>query len=235
MRTVGIIQARMQSTRLPGKVLKPMAGTPLLQVLIERVRLARSLDDFVVATGDVPANAPIVRLAQALGVRWFVGSELDVLGRFIAAAAQARADVVVRITADNPLTEPAVIDALVAERASRGADLALAHGLIDGAGAEVTTAEALQRARQVSSTPAHREHVTIVMKEREDLFAIARWEPPVVMRRPDLSVTIDTAEEFERVRSLYEALHDDAPRLSWASAIAWLDAQARAQTRSRTV
>ena len=218
MRTVAIVQARMQSRRLPGKVLMPLCGRPLLQFLVERIRRAHSVDGIIVATGDVPANRPIIEWTRVIGVPCVVGSEDDVLGRFLQAVQESRADEVVRVTADNPLTDPEVIDSLVAERRRQGADLTFADGLIDGAGSEVTTRQALERACQATLTPAHREHVTLIMKQQPEQFSVVRWTPPQQLRRPDLSVTIDTAEEFKTVQAVC-ALDP----LAWTGIIAFLD------------
>ncbi len=223
MRTVAIVQARMQSRRLPGKVLMPIAGKPLLAFLVDRIKAAASLDDLVVATGDVSANRPIVELAQASGLKIFVGSEDDVLDRFVQAARVHRADVVVRVTADNPLTDPGVVDALVAARAGAGADLAWSDRLIDGAGSEVTTREALARASSAATSQAHREHVTLIMKEQPARFSVVRWTPPLLLSRPDLSVTVDTLEEFEKVRALCEMRGPGTLAPAWPEMIRRLD------------
>ena len=225
MRTVAIVQARMQSRRLPGKALMPIAGKPLLAFLVDRLKAAASLDEIVVATGDVPANRPIVELAQASGIGVFMGSEENVLDRFVQAAHAHRADVVVRVTADNPLTDPEVIDALVAARAGTGADLAWSDRLIDGAGSEVTTREALMRASAAATSQAHREHVTLIMKEQPARFAVVRWTPPAALSRPDLSVTVDTLEEFEKVRALCEMRGPGIPTPAWPEMIRRLDAR----------
>lgn len=215
----------MQSRRLPGKVLMPVAGRPLLQLVVERVRLAGSLDTIVVASGDVPANRPIAELARAIGVRCFLGSEEDVLDRFVAAAAGSAADVVVRVTADNPLTDPAVIDALVDRLGTTNGDLVVTRDLIDGAESEATTFAALQRAARVAETPMDREHVTLVMKTKRELFSVVHWPAPAELRRPDLSVTVDTQADLEKLQAVCESLKDQAPLFSWREVIGWLDRQ----------
>ncbi|MBI4322986.1 MAG: GNAT family N-acetyltransferase [Candidatus Omnitrophica bacterium] len=228
MRTVAIIQARMQSRRLPGKVLMPIAGKPLLQFLVERLRQARSLDGIVVATGDVPANRPILELASTLGVPSVVGSEDDVLGRYLKAARQVRAEVIVRVTADNALTDPEVLDMLVKERAAHGADLAVACDLIDGAGSEVTTLDALRRAEQAATTPAHREHVTLVMKEHPQQFRIVTWKAPTPTPPAACSVTVDTPADLAKVRALCAGNESECLRWRGSDIVRRLEAVQRA-------
>src|SRR5579859_1898597 len=113
MRIVATIEARMRSTRLPGKVLRPAAGKPLLELLIERLRRVSRIDQIVVATTDNPADDMIARLAQRLGVGCFRGSEEDVLDRVLRAAQSVAADLIVEITADCPLIDPEVVGHVV--------------------------------------------------------------------------------------------------------------------------
>jgi len=112
-RTVAIVQARMTSTRLPGKVLADLAGRPMLEQQLRRLALARTVDEVMVATTDNATDDPVCALVERLGMAVFRGSEHDVLARFVGAARQGRADVVVRVTADCPLLDPALVDAVV--------------------------------------------------------------------------------------------------------------------------
>ena len=114
MKVVAITQARMTSTRLPGKVMLPVLGKPLIGWHLERVARAKTLDDVVVATTTNAVDDPIVDLAGRLGMKFFRGSEDDVLSRYAGAARMAAAEVVVRVTSDCPLIDPAVIDGTVA-------------------------------------------------------------------------------------------------------------------------
>src|SRR5947209_8696419 len=110
MKCVAIVQARMTSTRLPGKVMADVGGRPLLEVLIRRLKRCKEICDIVVATTTRPTDAAVVATAERQGVRWFRGSELDVLGRFVAAGREADAEVIVRATGDCPLFDPEVAD-----------------------------------------------------------------------------------------------------------------------------
>lgn len=119
MTTIALIQARMRSSRLPGKVLRRLNGKPVLDWVIDRAALARRLDRIVLATSDDPADDILAAHARARGIAVERGSERDVLDRFAKAAAAQKADVVVRITADCPLIDPALIDAVIECRAQR--------------------------------------------------------------------------------------------------------------------
>ena len=113
MKVAALIQARFSSARLPGKVMREILGRPMLELLLERVRFARTIHSVVIATGDHPSNIPIVDLAKRFACPFFVGSEDDVLGRFYQAARTYKADVIVRISGDCPLHDPLVIDQVV--------------------------------------------------------------------------------------------------------------------------
>src|SRR5690348_16851373 len=115
MKRVIIVQARMTSTRLPGKVLAEIDGLPMLAIQLRRLRKCKSVDEIVVATTANTADAPIVELARREGAAYFCGSEYDVLSRYVSAAKQFQADAVVRITSDCPLIDPQVTDRVIDE------------------------------------------------------------------------------------------------------------------------
>src|SRR5437016_4690285 len=119
MRTAIIVQARMTSSRLPGKVLMPVAGRPMLEQQLRRLRRCRRAHEIVIATTINSADDPIAEVAWRQGVCLFRGSEYDVLGRYVKAARKACADVVVRVTADCPLIDPAVVDRVIGELLDR--------------------------------------------------------------------------------------------------------------------
>ena len=152
-RTVAIIQARMGSTRLPGKVLLDVCGRPLLAYLVERIATSRTLDGIVVATTTEPRDDIIVKECREHGFSYFRGSEADVLGRYCDAAAEADAGIVVRVTADNPFTDPGSIDYVVNQMVECGADYAIEMDLPAGAAGEALTVKALEFIDDTAHTP----------------------------------------------------------------------------------
>jgi glutamate-1-semialdehyde 2,1-aminomutase len=168
MKTVAIIQARMGSTRLPGKVLKPLAGMASLDLMLARLARCQTLSDIVVATSIEAGDDPLAAHLAARSVNVFRGSEKDVLGRFTAAAEAVRADVVVRLTGDCPLIDPQVVDSVVAAFQNRNVDYCSnvePPTYPDGLDTEVFSIAALQRANANATTAAHREHVTLYLRE----------------------------------------------------------------------
>ena len=207
MRIVAIIQARMNSDRLPGKVLKNICGKSMLSRVVQRVNCATSLDNVVVATSDTNVDDSIENECHKLGVLVFRGSENDVLDRFFQAALVYKAEVAVRITADCPLIEPAVIDKVV--QAFLGSDVDYASNTLirtypRGLDVEVISLHALTIAWKNSIKPYHRAHVTPYVYENADLFKLLS-----VTNSSDWSKyrwTVDTHEDLQFVRRVYEIL-----------------------------
>src|SRR5262249_50853673 len=209
LRTVIIVQARMTSTRLPGKVLRPLAGRPMLAQQLRRLRGCKA-DDVVVATTTHSTDDPVAELARAEGVGCFRGSEQDVLSRFLGAAVQAAADVVVRVTADCPLIDPAVTDRVIDELVERSACCDYASNVLErtyprGLDAEALFADVLARLNRLSRSAAAREHVTLLPRaEMPHLFlchSVVDTE-----NNADLRWTVDTEADLRMVALLYDRL-----------------------------
>src|SRR5215467_4685297 len=164
-RTVAIIQARMASTRLPGKVLMKIGGRSLLVYLVERISRSRTLDSILVATTTNPRDNIIIEECERRGIPNFRGSESDVLGRYVSAARACQADIIVRVTADNPFTDPDSIDRVVDTLASGNVDYAIENHLPVGITGEALTWDALSFIDSVADTPPWREHVTLYAKD----------------------------------------------------------------------
>jgi spore coat polysaccharide biosynthesis protein SpsF len=210
---LGVLQARMSSTRLPGKVLEPVCGAPMILRQIERVQRAGRLDRLVVATSDQPSDEPLVRALREAGVETFRGPLEDVLARFLGALDAFPAEHVVRLTADCPLADPQVIDATVelhlATRADYTQNRLVSKGFPKGQDVEAITAQALRRAGREAATPEEREHVTWGVWNHPERWRIARLEPPV--DEGEVRWTVDRPDDLEFVRAVYEALYPADP------------------------
>ncbi len=176
MRNVVIIQARMSSVRLPGKVLKTVMGKPLLGYLLERLERCQLVDAIMIATTTNGGDDPIVELAQDAGVEVYRGDEHDVLSRYYQAAGTASADTIIRVTSDCPLHDPAVID-LAIETFHRGGDLSyLSNSRLRtyprGLDTEVFCFSALEHAWKNATQSYEREHVTPYILEHPEMFAL---------------------------------------------------------------
>jgi spore coat polysaccharide biosynthesis protein SpsF (cytidylyltransferase family) len=214
-RIVAIIQARIRSERLPGKVLYELGGMPLIALLIERVRRVKGLDGIVLATGDGPENDALATIAGALGVGVFRGPEQDVLARYAGAARDSGADVVVRLTGDCPLADPEVIGRVLAVRAQEDLDYCtnvFPPSWPDGLDVSVFTRETLERADAEARLPSEREHVVPWMWSHSTLQGAAHLRAANVPSDVDLSAsrwTVDTAADYLMLRALAKALGYD--------------------------
>lgn len=209
MKTVIIIQARMGSTRLPGKVMLDLAGRPLLAQVIRRLKRCRLPEAIVIATTQEPQDEVIAALARQLGVACFRGSETDVLARFCGAARASQAEVIVRVTADCPLIDPQVCDLVVATLLShrRVCDYAsnvLRRTYPRGLDVEAMFLDTLLRLDRLAVTPADREHVTSFLRQRPELFLVQSVEDQE--NHADLRWTVDEASDLQLVRQLYQDL-----------------------------
>ncbi len=202
-RVVAIVQARMGSSRLPGKVLQDLAGDSMLARVVARLRASTTVDDVVVATTSAESDDAVVREAERIGAGVFRGSETDVLARYAGAAIAARADVVVRVTSDCPLLDPMVVDRVVTTLGT-GADYASnthARSYPRGLDVEALHADVLARIHRMGRSPSAREHVTAYVMERSALFAVRQVHAE--RDDSDLRWTVDTEEDLALVRALY--------------------------------
>lgn len=210
MKRVIIVQARTTSTRLPGKVLMDLAGQPMLAQQIRRLKRCQHADEIVVATTTNPTDDPVVAVTEKENVRWFRGSEHDVLSRYVVAAQEAYADVVVRITADCPLIDPLQIDAVIQALIEHNHEYDYATNIRPrtfprGLDVEVFFRDVIERAARLAISIPAREHVTYFINvERPDLFLLL----PVCdsADNSDLRWTVDTEEDLNMVRRIYDEL-----------------------------
>lgn len=207
MKVVAIIQARMGSSRLPGKVLKDLAGESVLARVVHRTRQAKLLSEVVVATSVLASNDCLVGECERLRVACFRGDEADVLDRYYRAAQAFSADVIVRITADCPLIDPALIDSTVTAFLDNRVDYATNALVVTyprGLDVEVFTSSALKMAAEQATASYQRSHVTPYFYENRDLFKIV--SPTADADYSRHRWTLDTAEDLEMLREVYRRL-----------------------------
>lgn len=206
MRCVVIIQARMGSTRLPGKVLMKLCGRPIVQHVAERLALASRADLVVVATSTSRSDDPLAEFLSSAGIPCFRGSEDDVLARYRDAARQFPADIYVRGTSDNPMADPGILDGVVDTLIDGDARYAASKGFPLGMGVEAFTAEMLDEAASRAAEPHEHEHVTPYMREKND--RIAWFTSPRDLS--SLRCTVDTPEDLAFAERVYAELYDEA-------------------------
>ncbi|MBB2924154.1 cytidylyltransferase domain-containing protein [Cellulomonas cellasea] len=221
-RVTAVIQARCGSDRLPAKVLLPLAGRPVLGWVVRAARTATEVDDVVVATTTSPEDDAVEDLARSWGVSVLRGSPDDVLSRFVAVADRDRPDAVVRLTADCPMLDPAVIDTVVRTwRASPHYDYVssvLHRTLPRGLDVELVTADALRRIDELA-TAHHRVHVTSYAYSEPsglDILGLSFASAGSTHR-----VTLDTAADAQMLAALADGLGDAPP--AWRDVVRWLD------------
>ncbi|MBN8216597.1 MAG: NTP transferase domain-containing protein [Spirochaetes bacterium] len=194
-----IIQARLSSTRLAGKVLREAGGRPMIAWLLERLSFAKCPVVLAVPREDAPRFEPLTR---EFPVQLFPGSEQDVLDRYAEAARANGADPIIRVTGDNPLTSVECLALCLEKHAAMAADLTHPVGLPYGAGVEVISRQALEAAWTGGRESDDREHVTRYIYKNPGRFEIVPMPVPEAYQGSDLRVTIDTEEDFRRFESI---------------------------------
>lgn len=225
MNAVAIIQARMTSTRLPGKVMMPLGGVPILKRVVERVALAQSVAQIVVATTQNLIDEAIAAFCAENGISCFRGDEADVLSRYAGASNSFGGDPVVRVTSDCPLIDPRLIDQAVALHAGTSSTytstmlkLCFPYGMA----VEVFTSAMLAEADSLARDPLEREHVTLYMYRRPERYSLLAIETG-----GDYShyrCTVDTPEDYELVTKVYASVSKLGNDYSWRDVVAAIDA-----------
>ncbi len=245
MKRLAIIQARTGSTRLPGKVLMPLGGSTVLGCVVDRLCAARRIDEVVVATSIRSDDDAVEQHARELGVGIFRGSAQDVLARFFGAASFSRADIIVRITADCPLIDGALVDTMLEAYAGKPGCDYMSNTLVRtyprGLDTEIFTMDALTRAHREAGVPYQREHVTPYFYQNPQLFMMYSYTDPSSADYSHMRWTLDTAEDYAFLQAVYERLAHRAPRdIQTAGVIALLErepaiSQLNAGVRQKTL
>lgn len=224
-RNVVIIQARMGSSRLPGKVLKTLQGKTFLEHCLDRCQQIAGIDEVICATVDSPDCDAIVDLCRKRGYRWFRGSEMNAVNRYNLAAKDAKADAVMRITSDCPLADPEIAG-WVFERFSRGEyDLVTTNippSWPLGLDVEMFTAEALDQADREASTAVDREHVSTFIRSRPIRYRLGNIPCPIE-GRAHWRLTLDTEQDWQLFVSLADRLGKPIETVRWRECFAFLD------------
>lgn len=211
MKVVCIVQARVGSTRLPGKVLKKICGKTVLEHVINRLKLVSNIDEIVIATTIGEKDNVIVDEAIRLGVKCFRGSENDVLSRYHFAAKESNADIVVRVTSDCPLLDSdvcrKVIDYLKNNSEYDYVSNTIKRSYPRGLDVEVFSVNAIERTYKEAKKDYEKEHVTPYIWQNEEKFKVAQIIDTI--DNSNLRLTLDTKEDFELIKYIYENLYRD--------------------------
>lgn len=204
-----IIQSRMDSTRLNSKAMLPLAGEPLTFHVIQRAAAIEGISCVVLATGDDPVNKPLEEIAQRFKINFFAGSVKNVLDRYFSAAQKFGGGYIVRVTGDNPFTDPAFASLAVKTAIENNADLCAPEGLPLGTAVEVIKREALDECMRGASKPYHFEHVTPYIKENPDKFKIVRFPSNFPESVSKIRLTVDTPDDYRLAQYIFSRLASD--------------------------
>jgi len=216
-KVVATIEARMTSSRLPGKVLLPAGGEPMLMHLVRRLRAVASIDEIVIATTTNTSDEPIVEFAKAAGVLCYRGSEDDVLARVIGAGDLAQAEVLVEITGDCPVIDPDLVEQTIQMFFHNDVQY-VANSLIrsypDGMDTQVMLFSALKSSATMTNDPLDREHVSRFICRHPELFSRVHLIAPPSLHWPELGLTLDEANDYLLLKKIIEELASTNPLFS---------------------
>jgi spore coat polysaccharide biosynthesis protein SpsF len=236
-KVVLIIQARMSSTRLPGKSMMPLADKPLVYRMVERLKKCKKIDEIVIATSDQPEDQVLVELAKELQVSYFQGNLLDVRDRYLKAAEKFQADYVLRIPADNPMPDANEIDKLIEfhlgnNSSGFSSNLAQVNNseYLDGIGAEIFSTKLLQESVARSSSDTVKEHVhrnffdySTQTPVDPSWCPIASPKAPAELTRPDIILDVNTMDDYTKIKRIYDNLYPKNPNFTTVDVINFLD------------
>lgn len=211
VKTVALVQARMGSSRFPGKMLAKLGERPILEWVLQRVRRATMIDSVVLATTKSSQDDELVAFVHGLGIEVFRGSEGDVLGRFAAAASHYGAETVVRVCADNPFIDPDELDRLVSHFKMSPCDYSFNHqsrlgsGHADGFGGEILSNGLLQKIAHDAIDVRHREHATLYIWENLGEFHVSAVPAKNHLENPEMRFDVDSPDDLAYLDALFRA------------------------------
>jgi len=220
---VATIEARMTSSRLPGKVLMETAGKPLLELMIERLSRVPSLDGIVIATTVNQTDNPIANLAARLGIGCYRGSEDDVLQRVLDTARAFDADVIVETTGDCPLIDPDLVEICVQGYLDSGVDYAsnvLQRTYPVGMDTQVFATDILADVASRTDDVNDHEHVSLYIYRHPEIYSLKNFPGPEELTHPEMGLTLDTQEDFDLIAKIFETLYPQNPKFGLADVLA---------------
>ena len=240
MTVTATIQARTGSSRLPGKVLLPILGKPMLELQIERIRRSRLVDRVVLATSVEPQDDPLEALAKKMGIGCFRGSETDVLSRVAGALKASGGELHAEFFGDSPLPDPLLVDQFIGyflQHSDRYDVVTNALKTTYPPGLEVTVypSRLLFDAERSARSPEEREHVSLAILGRPQRHRICNLEAPPEFHQPELYLEVDTREDFEVVSAVYEHFYPRDPRFGLAEILEFMKKHPELAERNRNV
>ena len=205
------IEARMTSTRLPGKVLKPVLGKPMLQYLVDRLKRVSAIDKIVLATTTNASDDILVKFAEDNNINYFRGSENDVMERVIGAGDSVGAEIIVEITSDCPIIDPDIVGQMISIFKANNVDYVSNNNLRsypDGMDTQVFRLETLKRSAALTNKALDREHVTLHIRQNPEHFSRIDIIAPPSQYWPDLRLTLDEQNDYELIKKIIEYFHE---------------------------
>lgn len=224
---VATIECRMTSSRLPGKILLPACGKPLLELMIERLQRVPQLDDIVIATTTNSQDDCLSDIATKMGTGFFRGSEHDVLARVLGAARAAKADLIVEMTSDCPLMDPVESTKVIQKFLDGSYDYVsnvLTRSYPRGMETQIFPTRVLSEVDQITRDPADRENVSLYIYEHPERFILGNVMAPPELADPEQRMTLDYPEDYQLIKTVFEALYPSNPEFSLYDVMSFLRA-----------
>lgn len=225
MKIAAIIEARMGSTRLPGKTMAKIAGKPMLELMIERVKMSKLINEVIVATTENSDEKEIINLTSRLKVPCFQGSEEDVLSRVLKAAIKYKVDIIVELTADCPFADPQIIDEVIQKYLSGNFDHVSnisKRSFPRGLDVQVFPTKVLKKVASLTDNPIDREHVSLYIYRHPKIFKLGHIIAPPSLRR-SYRLTVDVESDLELTRRVYQFLYPKKKDFSLQDVVSFLD------------
>tara|TARA_B100000795_G_C22797889_1_gene440293 strand:- start:555 stop:1289 length:735 start_codon:yes stop_codon:yes gene_type:complete len=225
MRIIATIEARMTSKRLPGKVMMPVLDQPMLHYLVDRLKKVPSIDDIVLATTINNTDDILVDFAKDENIKWFRGSEDDVMLRVIEAASSVNADIVVEITGDCPIIDPMIVEQSILMFKANNVDYVsnvIIRSFPDGMDSQVFSLDSLKKSFLMTNNPSDHEHVTLHIRNNPDLFSRINIVAPPELEWPELGLTLDEKDDYNLLKIIIEHFNHKKPLFGCADVVNFL-------------